>query len=310
MRLTLRASLRRSARVGADRRARVGGVRVCAARPRLPMGRPVRARARRRRRRGAAAGSSRPAGQAIQSARPITLSSGTMPPPGSPRWSRESRGVAAVVAHDPQAARRARRCRTGPGRARCPGSRYALVERPAVDGDPALLVAADHAVAPDADDPLDEVGPADRAPASRRSSLASNDRSRRPRRRVRTRRSGTPTCSPAPGRRSAACSPSSRWGSGRAAPRRGSPAAARQRRRRAAAAPPATPARRAARVTTQRDRSSGPPRRLRGSGRAPCSLLRCPSGRKLIRPVQVDASSDQLSRFSLILAVLPRRSRR
>ncbi len=59
-----------------------------------------------------------PTGKTTQSARPITLPSGTKPPPGSPRWSRESLRVAAVVAHHPELPGRHHDVEAAPWRAR------------------------------------------------------------------------------------------------------------------------------------------------------------------------------------------------
>ncbi len=72
-------------------RRRAPGSRAVSARPaaRLPTG-PARERARAAKPAGRCSARIRPSGQPIQSARPITLSTGTVPPPGSPRWSRES----------------------------------------------------------------------------------------------------------------------------------------------------------------------------------------------------------------------------
>ena len=213
LRLTLRASLRRSIRVLLT--TGVGRRRPRTARPPAVThaGRP-RARARRRRRPGCRSRVQWPGGQAIQSARPITSSTGTVPPPGSPRWSRESAESSrwSPMTHSlPSGTTMSNGTREGAS----PGCRYALVQRMAVDRHPALLVAAGDAVAADADDALDVVGPAARP----RRSPCRRTRSRLPAGVYR--RSGTPACRPVPGRRSAACSPWSRWAPGRAPPRSG-----------------------------------------------------------------------------------------
>ena len=273
---------------------------------RRPASGPPPVRARRRRSRSSEV--QRPTGQPIQSARPITLSTGTMPPPGSPRWSRESRELLrwSPMTHSVPCGTTMSKGTSGRGVA---GMQISLVHGYAVHLDPAPLVAADHPVTADADHALDEVGLGGLGEPERREHAA--------RQRALTGFSSRPSCTKDPVPSKTTTSPRSRLGAetvrqlvhqhpvpdlqgglhGAAGDQEGlHHEVAEQQHERRCRRTPSSPAR--ARTSRRAVRASAPERRENARAR-PLSLprfgggravalrvlsLRCPSGAEPIRP--------------------------